>query len=131
MKEEPSGDIADQFEVISHSEVKDIIEEANEEQEEEGEEESEDEDEEDEEEEESESIHEIRNKFGLTSNGKLYGNPHSKPHSAQRQWKHLKSSPSRTTGVLGLMNNDDEVELVEVPSPIEEVKESSISIHTD
>jgi hypothetical protein len=29
------------------------------------------------------------------------------------------------------MNNDDEVELVEVPSPIEEVKESSISIHTD
>jgi hypothetical protein len=29
------------------------------------------------------------------------------------------------------MNNDDEVELVEVAAPIEEVKESSKSNHTD
>ena len=68
MKEEPSGNIADQFEVISHSEVKDLIEEANEEQEEEGEEEGEDEEEEEEDldEEESESIQRKSNKFGFT-----------------------------------------------------------------
>lgn len=101
-KFQESRSLADQFEVISSSEIKDAIIEAgvpnhDEEQSEEEEEDGEEEEEESSDEEDEESEKEVSCRH------------HSKPQSAQRQWKKMTSSPSRITGGgLGLMNDEED-----------------------